>query len=75
VNQQENVSGAAATMVVEKTQKCSDLQLEIQRLSELEAEEFARLEQRYTEEDLTFAWQNGYDARKGEEEEKEEEWW
>ena len=55
MNQQDNVSAAAAMMVV-KTQKCSDLELEIQRLSKLEAERFAKLEQRYTEEDLVFAW-------------------
>lgn len=65
MNQQDNVS-AAATMVV-KTQKCSDLELEIQRLSELEAEKFAKLEQRYTEEDLVFAWSCGYESRKMEE--------
>jgi replication fork clamp-binding protein CrfC len=64
MNQQYNVS--AATMVV-KTQKCSDLELEIQRLSELEAEKFAKLEQRYTEEDLVFAWCCGYESRKMEE--------
>jgi hypothetical protein len=65
MNQQDNVSGAT-TMVV-KTQKCSDLELEIQRLSELEAEKFAKLEQRYTEEDLVFAWSCGYESRKMEE--------
>jgi hypothetical protein len=53
--------------MVVKTQKCSDLQLEIQRLSELEAEKFAKLEQRYTEEDLVFAWCCGYESRKMEE--------
>jgi hypothetical protein len=53
--------------MVVKTQKCSDLELEIQRLSELEAEKFAKLEQRYTEEDLVFAWSCGYESRKLEE--------
>jgi hypothetical protein len=50
-----------------KTQKCSDLELEIQRLSELEAEKFAKLEQGFTEEDLVFAWSCGYESRKMEE--------
>ncbi len=65
MNQQDDVSAAA--MMVVKTQKCSDLELEIQRLSELEAEKFTKLEQRYTEEDLVFAWSCGYESRKMEE--------
>ena len=66
MNQQDNVSAATTTMLV-KTQKCSDLELEIQRLSELEAEKFAKLEQGFTEEDLVFAWSCGYESRKMEE--------
>jgi hypothetical protein len=42
------------------------LELEIKRLSE-EAEKFAKLEQRYTKEDLVFTWSCGYESRKMEE--------
>jgi hypothetical protein len=48
-------------------QKCSELELEIQKLSELEANEFAKLEQKFTEDDLEFAWSKGYEVRVNEE--------
>lgn len=59
-----------------KPQECSDLELEIHRLSELEAEKFAKLEQRYTEEDVKSAFWRDYGARvaleeKGDEKEEE----
>jgi hypothetical protein len=46
-----------------KNQKESDLEFEVQRLRELEAQEREFLERRYTEEDLIIAWWHGYDAR------------
>jgi hypothetical protein len=59
-----------------KPQKLSDMELEIQRLSELEQREFAKLEQKYTEDDLVYAWGMGYETRKAEEKEWQGEiWW
>jgi hypothetical protein len=53
-----------------------EIELKIQKLVELEAAEFAKLEQRYTEEDMVYAWGMGYEARKKEEKEWQGEiWW
>ncbi len=58
MNQQDNVS--AATMVV-KTQKCSELELEIAKLMESETQAREALERKYVE-----GWEDGFRIGAGE---------
>jgi hypothetical protein len=52
---------------IEKQQECSDIELIVQKLAELEAKQQEALEQRYTDNDLTFSWHCGYESRRNEE--------
>lgn len=52
---------------IEKQQECSDIELIVQKLAELEAKQQESLEQRYTDDDLTFSWHCGYESRRNEE--------
>jgi hypothetical protein len=58
-----------------KKQKYSAVELEIQKLAQLEAKQFEALERRFTEDDLAFAWGCGYESRKREERGETGEFW
>ena len=55
-----------------KQKESLEIELEIQKLAELEAREHEALERRWTDDDLMFAWGKGYEARVSEELEQQQ---